>query len=53
MVIVFIPLILNIGNYQLFIGILQVLFCIISSVYVEIKGLESSRAVVVARITCN
>ena len=34
MVIVFIPLILNIGNYQLFIGILQVLFCIISSDYV-------------------
>lgn len=40
MVIVFIPLILNIGNYQLFIGILQVLFCIISSVYVRNKRIR-------------
>ena len=40
MVIVFIPLILNIGIYQLFIGILQVLFCIISSVYVRNKRIR-------------
>lgn len=44
MVIVFIPLILNIGNYQLFIGILQVLFCIISSVYVRNKRIRTSIA---------
>lgn len=36
----YLQLILNIGNYQLFIGILQVLFCIISSVYVRNKRIR-------------